>query len=102
MDIYVCKCLRDSDGRRSPCNNDTTAGSVTAAQRLGVNFLTYMNIYHDSNHSGCQYGERQKLAEYAVVRPRCILGQVAVTTMMHAVGTFRLCDYHTFLMHVNR
>ena len=75
---------------------------MAATQRLGVIFLTYMNIYHDSNQSGCQYGERQELAEYAVVCPRCILGQVALTTMMHTVGTFGLCNNHTVLMHVNR
>ena len=91
-----------SDRRRPPRNNDTTAGGMAATQRLGVVFLTYMNIYRDSNQSGCQYGERQELTKYTVVRPRCILGQVAMTTMMHAVGTFRLRNYHTVLMHVNR
>ena len=49
--MYV-KFWGESDRRRSPGNNDATAGGMTAAQRLGVIFLTYMDIYRDSHQYG--------------------------------------------------
>ena len=49
--MYV-KVWEKSDRRRSPGNDVATAGGMTAAQRLGVIFLTYMDIYRDSQHNG--------------------------------------------------
>ena len=72
IDVYinnVCKNLRGLERRRTPCNDDATAGGMVAAQRLGMILFTYMNIYRDSHHSGCQHGQREKLTENTVVCP---------------------------------
>ena len=45
----------ESDGRRSSGYNSTTANGMTIAYRLGAEFLTNMNIYHDSYHNSCQH-----------------------------------------------
>ena len=68
--MYV-KSLGGSGRRRSPGNDGTTADGMTAAQRLGVIFLTYMDIYCDSHQNGCQHRQREELA----VRSRYILYQ---------------------------
>ena len=44
-----------SGGRRPSRYNSAIAGSMTIAYWLGAGFLTYMNIYRDSHHSGCQH-----------------------------------------------
>ena len=93
--MYV-KVWGKSDRRRSPGNDVATAGSMTSAQRLGVIFLTYMNIYCDSHHNGCQHRQRKELAQYAVMRPSCHSSQMAVTIMVHAITAFcisRLWDF---------
>ena len=98
----ICKnLLPESERRRPPCYNGATADGTEAAQRLGTTCFTYMNIYYGSRHSGCQHCQRQELAKYAVVRPRYHCRQVAVTTVMHAIGTFRLYRLTSF-MDVNR
>jgi hypothetical protein len=66
--MYV-KSLCESDRWRPSGINDATVGGITAAQRLGVIFLTYMNIYRDSHCSSRQHGQRQKLTEYTIVYP---------------------------------
>ena len=92
--------LRGETKRRPSRNDSATAGSTKAAHKLGLTFLTYMNIYRDSHHSGCQHGQRQKLAEHTVVRPRS-RRHVTMTTMVLAVGTF--CFYClTSFMDMNR
>ena len=93
--MYV-KVWEKSDRRRSPGNDVATAGGMTAAQRLGVIFLTYMDIYRDSHQNGCQHRQREELAQHAVMRPSCHSRQMAVTIMVHAVTTFcisRLWDF---------
>ena len=60
---------------------------MTAAQRLGVIFLTDIDIYRDSHQNGCQHRQREELAQHAVMRPSSHSRQVAVATMMHAVAT---------------
>jgi len=47
-------------------------------------------------------GKGKKLAQHAVVRPRRHLRQVAVTIVMHAVGTFRPRCRTTVFMYVER
>ena len=59
--MYV-KVWCKSDGWRSPGYNSATAVGTIAAQRLGAEFLTYMNIYRDSHHKGCQHRQREELA----------------------------------------
>lgn len=59
--MYV-KFWCESDGRRSPGYNSATAVGTIAAQRLGITLLTYMNIYRDSQHNGCQQRQREELA----------------------------------------
>ena len=84
--MYV-KSLGGSGRRRSPGNDGATADGMTAAQRLGVIFLTYMDIYCDSHHDSCQHRQREELAQHAVVRPSCHSRQMAVAIMVHAVTT---------------
>ncbi len=93
--MYV-KSLGESGRWRSPGNDGTTADGMTAAQRLGVIFLTYMDIYCDSHHDSCQHRQREELAQHAVMRPSCHSCQVAVAIMVYAVATFcisRLRDF---------
>jgi hypothetical protein len=59
--MYV-KFWCESDGRRSPGYNSATAVGTIAAQRLGITFLTYMNIYRDSYYNGCQHWQCEELA----------------------------------------
>ena len=95
INIYV-KVWGESDRWRSPGNDGATADGMTAAQRLGEIFLTYMDIYHDCHHNGSQHREREKLAQHAVMRPSCHSRQMAVTIMVYAVTTFsisRLWDF---------
>ena len=74
---------------------------MTAAQRLGVIFLTYMDIYRDSHQYGSQHRQRKELAQHTVVRPGCHSRQVAVTIMVHAVSALRFYCLTCF-MNVNR
>lgn len=93
--MYV-KVWGKSDRRRSPGNDGATAGSMTSAQRLGEIFLTYMDIYRNSQHNGCQHRQCEELAQHAVMRPSCHSRQMAVTIMVYAVATFcisRLWDF---------
>ena len=71
-----------SGGRRPSSYNSAIAGSMTIAYWLGAGFLTYMNIYRDSHHSGCQHRQ-------------------TMTTMVYTVGTFRLYGLASF-MDMNR
>jgi hypothetical protein len=98
--MYV-KVWGKSDRRRSPGYDVATVDGMKAAQRLGVTFLTYMGIYRDSQHNGCQHRQREELAQHTVVRPSCHCRQVAMTIMMHAVSALRFYCL-TCLMHVNR
>jgi len=59
-----------SGGRRPSSYISTIAGSMTIAYWLGAEILTYMNIYRDSHHSGCQHCQSQELTQHAVVIPR--------------------------------
>jgi hypothetical protein len=93
----VCKSWGKSDRRRPPGNNRATADGMRAAQRLGVIFLTYMDIYHNSHQNGCQHRQREELAQHAVMRPSCHSRQVAVTIMVHAVATFCICRLRDFV-----
>ncbi len=88
MIIRVKKLLQESDRRRTALEGGATADSMTVAQRLGMIFLTYMNIYRDSHHNGCQHRQREELTQHAVVRPCCRGRYVTVAMMMHAVATF--------------
>ena len=81
--------------------NSAIAGSMTIAYWLGAEILTYMNIYRDSHHSGCQHRQSQELTQHAVVLPRGHSSQVAMTTMVYTVGTFRLYGLASF-MDMNR
>ena len=90
-----------SGGRRPSRYNSAIAGSMTIAYWLGAGFLTYMNIYRDSHHSGCQHRQSQELTQHAVVLPRGHSSQVAMTTMVYTVGTFRLYGLASF-MDMNR
>ena len=94
--MYV-KVWGNSDRRRSPGNDNATADGMKAAQRLGVIFLTYMDIYRNSHYSGCQHRQREELAQYAVMRPSCHCRQVAVTIMVYAVTTFSICRLWDFV-----
>ena len=98
--MYV-KFWCESDGRRSPGYNSARAVGTIAAQRLGITLLTYMNIYCDSHHCGCQHRQCQELATYAVVCPCGCHRHVTVTTMVYAVGTLRLYGLTCFV-DVNR
>ena len=94
--MYV-KVWGKSDRRRSPGNDGATAGSITAAQRLGKIFLTYMDIYRDSHHNGCQHRQREELTQNTVVRPSSHSRQMAVTIMVHAVTAFCICRLWDFV-----
>lgn len=59
-----------SGGRRPSSYISTIAGSMTIAYWLGAEILTYMNIYRDSHHSGCQHCQSQELTQHAVMLPR--------------------------------
>ena len=98
--MYV-KVWYESDGRRSPGYISATVVGTIAAQRLGMAFLTYMNIYRDSQHNGCQHRQREELTQHAVVHPMGHHRHVAVTTVVHTIGTFRLYGL-TGLMDMNR
>ena len=98
--MYV-KIWGESDRWRSPGNDGATADGMTAAQRLGEIFLTYMDIYHDCHHNGSQHREREKLAQHAVMRPSCHSRQMAVAIMMHAISALRFYCLTCF-MNVNR
>ena len=90
-----------SGGRRPSRYNSAIAGSMTIAYWLGAEILTYMNIYRDSHHSGCQHRQSQELTQHAVVLPCGHSCQVTMTTMVYTVGTFRLYGLASF-MDVNR
>ena len=86
-----CKnLLQESDRRRTARYDDATAGSMIAAQRLGMALFTNMFIYYDSNHSSCQHRKREELTQHAVVRPCCRRRQVTVTIMVHAIRAFSI------------
>ena len=85
--MYV-KVWGKSDKRRPSANDGATADDMTAAQRLGMRFLTYMDIYRDGHQNGSQHRQREELTQYAVVRPSCHGCQVPVAIMMHTVATF--------------
>ncbi|MBR4364400.1 MAG: hypothetical protein IKP33_05670 [Prevotella sp.] len=60
-----------------------------------------MNIYHAGNYCSCrQHRQRQKLTQYAVMRPCYRIGQVTMATMMHAVIAFRFSQRTAVLMHM--
>ena len=90
-----------SGGRRPSSYISTIAGSMTIAYWLGAEILTYMNIYRDSHHSGCQHRQSQEQTQHAVVFPRGHSSQVTMTTMVYTVGTFRLYGLASF-MDMNR
>ncbi len=90
-----------SDGWRSPGYISATAVDTIAAQRLGAEFLTHMNIYRDSHHNGCQHRQREELAQHAIVRPMGCHRHVTMTTVVHTVGAFRLYGLAS-LMDMNR
>ena len=98
--MYV-KVWCESDGWRSPGYISATAVGTIAAQRLGIAFLTYMNIYRDSYCCSCQQNQCQKLAQHAVVRPMGCHRHVTVTTVVHTISAFRLYSL-TSLVDVNR
>lgn len=75
---------------------------MTTAQRLGMTFLTYLNICLDGQHSGRQRCQRQELAEHTVVRPCCRRGHVTVAAVVNTVGTLGLA-YRSFCsVYMNR
>ena len=78
----------ESDGRRSSGYNSTTANGMTIAYRLGAEFLTNMNIYHDSYHNSCQHRQSEELTQHAVVRPCGSSRQMTMTIVIHAVAAF--------------
>ena len=87
----LCKSLlQESERRRPALEGGATAGGIIATQRLGIAFLTNMNIYRDSHHSSCQHRQRQELAQHTVVRPSCHSRQMAMTIMVYAVSAFRV------------
>ena len=90
-----------SDRRRSSGYDDATAGGMITSQRLGMVFPTYMNIYCNSYKSSCLHSQRQELTEHTVVCPRCHRRQVAVTVVVHTIGTLRPDTLNRF-MQVNR
>ena len=90
------------EGRRTSGYDDATAGSLKAAQRLGVANRWNMNKCCYSNYCGCKHGECKKLAQYAIVRPSGGLRQVAVAAMVHAVGTLGIGWWYAVLVRVNR
>ena len=58
--------------------------------------------YNSNRSNGSGYKcERDKLAEHAVVCPRCSRRKVSVTVMVHAVGTLCISTSRHFLMHMN-
>ena len=56
-----------------------------------------MNKYHDSYDDSRQHRQSDKLAQHAIMRPRCCSRQVTMTIMMHAVVAFRVNDLWTFV-----
>ena len=93
----VCKSQGKLNRRRSPGNDGATADGMTAAQRLGVMFLTYMDIYGDSHHNGYQHRQREELAQHAVVCPCCHRRQVAVAMMVYTLATFCISCQRDFV-----
>ena len=75
---------------------------MTTAQRLGMTFLTYLNICLDGQHSGRQRCQRQELAEHTVVRPRRHRGHMPVATVVNTVGTLGLAYRCSCFVHMNR
>ena len=94
--MYV-KVWGKSNKRRPSANDGATADDMTAAQRLGMIFLTYMDIYRDSHHNGCQHRQREELAQHAVVRPSSHSCQVTMAIMVYAVATFRISRLRDFV-----
>ena len=81
----MCKVYWESDGRRTSGNNSATAGGMVAAQKLGMEFLTYMNIYPDSQQNGRQHGQRQQLTQHTVVQVGRDLRQMAPAVVVQTL-----------------
>ena len=92
----MCKTvlLTASESRRPTCHDGATAGSIMAAQKLGVTFLIYMNQQRDSHRRRCQRRQREELAQHTVVHVYRGLCQVTTAMVVQAIyvsylGTLR-------------
>ena len=85
----MCKTvlLTASESRRPTCHDGATAGSIMAAQKLGVTFLIYMNQQRDSHRRSCQHRQREELAQHTVVHVyrglRQVTAAMVVQTVLH-------------------
>ena len=94
--------MLNGENGRSTQANDAAMGDTDIAP-LGINPATGHFIYCNKSYSSSGHKcKGQKLAQQAVVRPRGHLCQVAVTTVMNAVGTLRLRCRNTVLMYMKR
>ena len=94
--------MLNGENGRSTQANDATIGDVDVTPQ-GINPAADHLINNKKSDSGSSYKcKGQKLAQQAVVRPRCHLRQVAVTIVMHAVGTLRPRCRTTVFMYVER
>lgn len=99
----MCKTvlLTASESRRPTCHDGATAGSIMAAQKLGVTFLIYMNQQRDSHRRSCQHRQRQELAQHTVVHVYRGLRQVTAAMVVQTVHTSHLGTLRR-LVYVNR
>ena len=99
----MCKTvlLTASESRRPTCYDGATAGSIMAAQKLGVTFLIYMNQQRDSHRYSCQHRQREELAQHTVVHVYRGLRQVTAAMVVQTVHTCHLGTLSR-LVHVNR
>ena len=99
----MCKTvlLTASESRRPTCHDGATAGSIMAAQKLGVTFLIYMNQQRDSHRYSCQHRQREELAQHTVVHVYRGLRQVTAAMVVQTVHTSHLGTLGR-LVHVNR
>ena len=96
----MCKTvlLTASESRRPTCHDGATAGSIMAAQKLGVTFLIYMNQQRDSHRRSCQHRQREELTQHTVVHVYRGLRQVTAAMVVQTVyaghlGTLRRLVY---------
>ena len=94
--------MLNGENGRSTQANDATIGDTDIAPQ-GINPAAEHLKSNKKSDSGSGYKcEGKKLAQQTVVCPRRYLRQVAVTTVMHAVGTFCLRCRSTVLMYMER
>jgi len=94
--------ILNGESGRSTQANDATMGDTDVAPP-GINTATDYLINNMKSDSGSGHKRKgQELAQQAIVRPRRHLCQVAMTTVMHAIGTFCLRCHSTVLMYMER